>query len=206
MRTFLKPIIFFFSALLIASCGPVEFIQGTEDISYLKGEDKVAFEIKYTDTKVGDEDEDKFKKEKIEEKNEDEAGEGDDWAEKWENDKENVFNPRFKTQFNDYFLDSDADVSLANDEEEAKNANYKITVHVKRMEPGFYGGVVHKSAELDTRMEIVKKGNEGSPVTVLKAFEVPSIDEHLTTKERLESAYKVSAMHYGRWFREKLSK
>lgn len=205
MRPSIKAVLLFFSTLLLAHCNPVEHIQGSKDISYLKREKKLAFEMKYTDTKIGDKEEAEFKKEMIEKKNEEEAGKGDKWAEEWEKDKENEFIHSFKVQFNDYLLDSDTDISLAGNDEEAKNAKYKIVVNVTRMVPGYYGGVVGQDAKVDTRLELIEKGKDRPPMVVLQTNDVISMGSHATTEDRLKSAFEASAMHYGRWFRDELS-
>lgn len=193
-------LIILFIPLIFQSCGSVEVLSGKEELGYLNGEEDVAFEITYNDTKVGEQPEDDFIEEKVKEKNEDDEGSGDEWKEDWMENKEDVYYPTFKSQLEDYFDDADSDIDLTDEKEEA---NYILSVNVDRIETGFYGGVVSSPAVLDTRMYIKKIGSEESE-TVLIVEDARSV-EKMTTKNRLRNAYKNTAMHYGRWFRDKLS-
>lgn len=157
-------------------------------------------DITYNDTKVGDQSEKDFVKEKVKEKNEGEAGAGDKWAKKWQNDKEDVFFPSFRDKLLDYFHDIDRSITLTNKGDE--KADYLIRMNVEQMETGFYAGVVSGEAILSTRMFLKKKGSS-DPLTILKVEDASS-GEAITTKERLSNCYRNTAMHYGRWFRDKL--
>ncbi len=184
-------LVLLFVPLIFQSCGSLEVIQG-EDVSYLKGEDEVAVEFTYNGTKVGEQDEEEFVQEKVEEKDD-----GEDWREEWHSNKENYYHSTFRSQLEDYFDDTETNIDLTEDKEDA---NYLIRVNVDRMETGFYGGVVSSPAVLDTRLFIQKIGSDGDPKTILKVEDATS-GEEMSSRERLKGAYRASAMHYGRWFR-----
>lgn len=186
--------------LFITGCNPVEYVQGDENLSYMKGDKKIGLEMDYSETKVGDQDEEDFIAEKVKEKNEDEEGEGDKWKKKWNNDKRH-FNSQFRTKLNEYLINAEEDVVIADKGDE--DVDYKILVKVERMEPGFYGGVIHKDAELDTRL-IFTKPDGSKEMTVLKLDEAESMKEFMTTRKRLSSAYSQSAIYYGSWIKGKV--
>mgnify|MGYP001796090086 CR=1 FL=1 len=66
------------------------------DLSFLKGETTINIEFSFEKMAVGDfSKEADYIKKKIEEYNTKEAGTGDSWAVKWEDDKKNKFPPKF---------------------------------------------------------------------------------------------------------------
>lgn len=199
-RLYYRVFTFLFAVGFMYGCSPVEIVSGDENLSYLD-EKKIALKFDYSKTTVGgdEQSEEAFIKEKVREKNQDESGEGDQWKKKWNNNKENVYHPAFENQFNEYLIECGYEVA-----DDPSNAKYIAILEVRMIEPGFYGGVVHKNAEVETRMKVVKNGNEDSPKTVMKDDHGVSQGEHMTTKQRLQSAYKVSSMKYGRHFRDVL--
>ncbi|MFB6258703.1 MAG: hypothetical protein ABEH38_08420 [Flavobacteriales bacterium] len=193
---------FSLTVVIFSKCGPpVEIVSGDKTLSYLDDKKKIAMKFDYSNTTVGgDEQSEKaFIKQKVKEKNEEEPGSGEEWKKKWENNQKNVYQPAFRSQFSEYLIECDYDLA-----DKPKDADYTAIVHIEMIEPGFYGGVVHKPAEIHTRMEVVKNGKEDSPKTTMKDEHGTSTGEHMTTKDRLRNAYKNTAMKYGRHFRDQL--
>ena len=72
------------------------------DFSALEDEETVNIIFTYEHAAVGDYPVERdYVEKKIKEINEDEPGEGDRWAEKWYNDREDVYNPTFTSRFNE---------------------------------------------------------------------------------------------------------
>ncbi len=73
------------------------------DLGFLKGQTEVLVEYDYSNMAVGkfDKEEDYLAK-KVAEYNEKNPGTGDEWAEKWEADREGRFHPMFEELLNNY--------------------------------------------------------------------------------------------------------
>ncbi len=192
---------------LFSTCNPVKHLQGDEKLSFLEGKEKIGIEFDYSETTVGDLEtsEDEFLEKRIKEKNEEEAGSGDEWAEQWQNDKTGTFHPDFIEKMNkwwDYKLDGT--LKVVNDPEMEE----RLVIKVERIEPGFYGGVVEKDAELDTKMLLIEDGNKDSPKTILgiKELSSPSGPFDKSSTRRLGRCYEESGHYYAQHIAKKLSK
>lgn len=194
---------FSFILLLLSGCNPVEHLKGDKTLSALEEVDEVFVEFDYSKTTVGgdEQSEEDFIAEKVKEKNEGEEGAGDEWEKQWRNDKKNVFEPNFKETLRGYLTDVGTDIS-----DEASDADVTLVVRIDRIEPGFYGGVVEKDAELDSKMLLVEGDDKGSPKSVLKLYDVdgPNGSFNKSTTRRLKNAYQASARFYGRYIKGKV--
>lgn len=157
-----------------------------------KNEKSVNTEFTYQDIKVG-----KYDKEadyieaKKEEYNKKEAGRGDSWAEKWVEDREARFEPRFDELFTKYS-------GLSID----KNAKYTIIFHTTFVEPGFNIGVTRKNAFINGEVLIVESSNKSHVIARLsvdKAQGYALWGRDFDTGERLSETYATAGRAIGKF-------
>lgn len=115
--------------------------------------------------KIGKKTEESYLEEKRVKKNEAEAGTGDAWVAKWEENKGGGrFFDKFETLFNDVL--SEKGVSGSRDN---ADADCTIQVNVYYLDPGFNVGVTRRPAFLSTTATFVVDGNEIAKVDMVKA-------------------------------------
>jgi curli biogenesis system outer membrane secretion channel CsgG len=129
------------------------------DISVLKGQDEVNLQFDYSKMAVGKfKTEDEYVNNKKSEMNRHKAGSGDDWAEKWKNDKTDKYQPGFERGMN---------MVLANfnfkARENAVTAKYTLIVHTTFLEIGTssmvgygFGPAAHKEAYISVSVDLVE--------------------------------------------------
>lgn len=190
--------LFFFSA-----CNPVKHVKGDEGLTHLDGKKKVGIEFDYSQTSVGSfgTSEKEYLEKRIEEKNEEEEGSGDEWAEKWHKDKENSFHPKFLERMNEGL--EELPVEVVDDD----GMDYQLVVQIDRIEPGFYGGVVQKPGIVDSKMLFVENGDKESPKTILSLKNIESEGGSFdkSTTRRLTDVYEQSGKYYGKYIAKKLA-
>lgn len=127
------------------------------DLSILKGETTINVEFTFEKMSVGDfSKEADFIKKKTEEYNTKEAGTGDTWAKKWEEDKAGKFGPKFILGFTNL---SKMTVS--------KDAKYTLIFNTKALEPGYSVGVSKRNAGIDGTVTIVETAKKDKKLIVL---------------------------------------
>jgi hypothetical protein len=97
-----------------------------------------------------------FIKKKTEEYNAKEAGTGDTWAKKWEEDKASKFGPKFILGFTNLSKMT-----------ESKVAKYTLIFNTKALEPGYSVGVSKRNAGIDGTVTIVETANRDKKLIVL---------------------------------------
>jgi hypothetical protein len=127
------------------------------DLSILRDEKTINIEFTYEKMSVGDfSKEADFIKKKKEEYNEKEAGSGDAWAIKWQEDKAMKYEPKFVLGFTNL---SKMTIS--------KDAKYTLIFNCKALEPGYNVGVSKKNAGIDGSVTIVETANRLKKLIVL---------------------------------------
>lgn len=127
------------------------------DLSILKGETSINIEFTYDKMTVGDDGkEEAYIKRKTQEMNEKEKGSGEIWARKWQEDKKNMYEPKFILGFTNL---SKMTVS--------KDAKYTIVFNTKAMEPGYQVGISKRNAGIDGTITIVETANRDKKLIVL---------------------------------------
>jgi len=142
------------------------------DISVLKGQNEVNLQFDYSKMAVGKfKTEDAYVDNKKTEMNKHKAGSGDDWAEKWKNDKADKYQPEFERGMN---------MVLANfnfkARENAVTAKYTLVVHTTFLEIGTssvvgygFGPAGHKDAYITVSVDLVETEN---PAKVLATIDM----------------------------------
>ena len=92
-------------------------------------------------------------------------GKGDKWAKAWKADREEKFEPKFISLFNEHISNG---MSISKDAE----SEYRMVVKTVFTEPGFNVGVTRRPAMCNYIIEIYK-GTDTSPVAVVSIDRVP---------------------------------
>ena len=144
----------------------VKVVSGKYDA--LKGISEYNLVFDYTDIKV-----DKFKteedflKDKMDKREEKEAGTGEKFKESWFADRENRYEPKFIESFNKRFEDGELKV-----DKDLSSAEYTIKVHTTFIYPGYNVGIVRKDAVVSATIYFYKNDNPNTillEMTLLKA-------------------------------------
>jgi hypothetical protein len=145
----------------LVSAQEVDISKG--DISILKNETTINIEFTYEKMSVGDfNKETDYIKKKTEEYNTKEAGTGDAWAIKWQEDKAMKFEPKFILGF-----------TKQNKMTVSKDAKYTLIFNSKALEPGYNVGVAKKNAGLDGSVTLVETANRVKKLAVLSVERAP---------------------------------
>jgi hypothetical protein len=166
------------------------------DISVLKGQGEVNLQFDYSQMAVGKfKTEDAYVDNKKTEMNRHKAGSGDDWAEKWKNDKTDKYQPGFERGMN---------MVLArfnfNARENAVTAKYTLLVHTTFLEIGTssvvgygFGPAGHKDTYISVSVDLVETEN---PAKVLATIEMKRENSEyqggwtdVDTGSRIEGSY-----------------
>lgn len=142
------------AALLIAGSANAQKWSEGKDLSYLKGEKEILVKFTYDGMTAGKKKaEADYIAEKTEEYNKKEAGKGDKWAKAWQENKSNIYEPKFEELFNKSAGDN------LNGDRKKSNAKYTLIVHTLRMEPGWNIGISKMPASCDFEITIVETAN-----------------------------------------------
>ncbi len=150
MKQFKPFLMMFFLNLLLSIPGfsqEVDIMKG--ELIFLKDEKTINIEFTYEKMMVGDDGkEENYIKRKTTELNAKEAGTGDTWAIKWQEDKQMRYEPKFILGFTNL---SGMTVS--------KDAKYTMIFNTKALEPGYSIGVSKRNAGIDGTVTIVETAN-----------------------------------------------
>lgn len=126
------------------------------DLKNLKNIKVYAMQFDYTDVQIPKFDnEEDFLKDKMDKRDEKEAGDGERFKKSWFDDRPNRYHPKFIESFNKRFDDSAVQVQ----EEEA---DHIMKVHTTKLYPGYNVGIVRHNAEIDVTIAVFEKGNESN--------------------------------------------
>jgi hypothetical protein len=138
------------------------------DLSFLKDQTELNIKYDFSDFQVGGfSSEAEYKKKKIKEYNEKEAGRGDTWENSWERDKKERFPNKFEELF-DKGLTGKIHIAQNNEK-----ATYTLIVKTTFIEPGFNIGVMRRSAAVAFEYIFVESGDESKVLAKLKQPDVP---------------------------------
>lgn len=134
---------------------------------------------------------------KVNEKNEDEAGSGDLWKQKWFNDRPIRYQPKFEELLGNYapFINSGPDV-----EDEIT-----MMVHTTFIEPGYNVGVSRKPAMINLELIFSKEGSQFLVITLLKSPGSGAMGHDYDTGYRISEAYAKAAKSLGKYLTKNLN-
>ncbi|MEP7165062.1 MAG: hypothetical protein ABI741_10215 [Ferruginibacter sp.] len=169
------------------------------NLLFLKDEKTINIEFTYEKMSVGDfgKEADYIKKKK-EEMNTKEAGTGDTWAIKWEEDKAMRYEPKFITAFTNL-----SGMTVA------KDAKYTLIFNTKALEPGYSIGVSKRNAGIDGTATIVETADRTKKLAVLlverpneNMFRGAAFD----AGSRIADAYNLSGQKIGKFIKKNKTK
>lgn len=124
------------------------------DLKNLKDIKVYMVEFDYTDVQIPKFDnEEAFLKDKMDKRNEKEAGDGERFKKSWFDDRPNRYHPKFIESFNKRFDDSAVKVQEG-------EADYTMKIHTTKLYPGYNVGIVRHNAEIDATITVFESGNQ----------------------------------------------
>jgi len=167
------------------------------DLTILKDEKTINIEFTYEKMGVGDfPKEAEYIKHKIKELNDKEAGTGDTWAIKWEEDKALRYAPKFILGFTNL---SKMTVDTA--------AKYTLILNTKALEPGYSIGISKRNAGIDGTVSIVETKNRAKKLIVL-TVERPGENKFrgaaFDAGSRIADAYYLTGQKVGKYIKKNM--
>ncbi len=125
------------------------------DFSALTSATKMKVVFHYEDMGVGKTTEEKYVKEKIEEKNKEENGSGEVWHSKWIADRDKHFEPKFMELLKKGLLETKVKAS-----ETFEDASHELHVYTTHTEPGWNIGIMKQYAFVSLEMKLTEAGSD----------------------------------------------
>jgi len=124
------------------------------NIKNLKGISQYDLVFDYSDVQIPKFDsEEAFLKEKMDKREEKEAGAGEEFRKDWFDDRKEQYEPKFIESFNKRFDDGQVKVGMN------LGSEYVMKVHTTLLYSGYNVGVMRKNAKLDAIISVYKKDN-----------------------------------------------
>jgi len=192
LKRFLLLVITYLSTTLSINAQDVDISKG--DLKFLKEEKSINIELTYDKMTVDGSKEADFIKEKTAQYNAKEAGTGNTWAIKWQEDKKMRFEPKFilgYTNLSGMTVDS--------------TAKYTLIFNTKAMEPGYSVGVSKRNAGIDGTVIIVETANRSK---ILAKLSVERPGENMfrgaafDAGSRIADAYYLSGQKVGKFVKK----
>ncbi len=168
------------------------------ELDYLKNQKLLRVEFTYDNLKVGKMSEEDYVAKKVKDYNKKEDGQGDEWKEKWESDKEEAYPDFFIRMFN--MLMGNGQVVL---NENAFDADYTIVVNTSFIEPGFDIGFQSKRAYTNMEVRIVSKDDPEKTLarfTITKSPGNSLFGPNFSTVDRVGGCFEHAASELAGYF------
>lgn len=183
----------------MVSYGKVVLLSGNP--SPLKGITSLNLQYDYSKIIVGGMDEESFIKKGVEDRNAKKPGSGDVWKERWYNDRDSRFAPRFEELLNKNIGEKNASAARNN-----SNAKYTLILRTVFTETGFNVGIMRKPAFINVEVDIVETANPSNVVARLSISKIPGRDAmgyDFDAGSRLEEAYAKCGKELGKFLADK---
>lgn len=194
---------FAFCLCLTIKAQRIELKSGNLD--FLKGQKDIKVEYVYDDMAVGKfEKEEDYVNKKVTEYNEKEAGKGDKWAVKWEEDRGTRFQPKFEQLLNKYLVKSGVIVEQHNNE-----ASYTLILNTTFTEPGFNIGIMRRPAFIDVEVIFVETENHDNILAKIVIKKSPGADAmgyDFDSGTRIQEAYAKCGKELAKYLAKKAFK
>ncbi len=182
-RKLLTVLTLFVFVTSISSAQKVKVVSGKYDA--LKGISEYNLVFDYTDVKVGKfKTEEDFLKDKMDKREEKEAGTGEKFKKSWFADREDRYEPKFIESFNKRFEDGELKV-----DKDLSSAEYTMKVHTTYIYPGYNVGIVRKNAEVSTTIYFYKND---APDTILLEMTLLKAQGYGAMGNDYNSGYRIS--------------
>ena len=170
------------------------------DFKVLKDVETVSVEFDFDGMTIGEfKDGNEYIAKKVSEKNEDEAGDGDRWKEKFVGSRDRVYAPKFVELFNKH---ADGEIYMR---QSAEDAEYKIIVKTVFTEPGWNAVVMRKKCRLNLLVSLINISS-GEEIASLKMDKVPGGDVmgyDINPWDRIKEGYAKSGKELAKFFIKK---
>lgn len=190
-------------ALTSANAQKLKTVDGTPVA--IKGDKNVNIIFTYENLKVGKLEEAAYIEREIKEREDKEAGIGDAWAKKWNNDKQDRYPLKFIALFNQYGGDYFGTNVVAN----ATDAKYTMKVNVSWIEPGFNVGVMRKPAGANMEIYIYETATPDKilhELTVLNSPGADAVGMDFDAAYRIQESYAKAGKTYAKFLQKKYMK
>lgn len=187
------------SLAFVSNAQKIKTVSGSPDV--IKGDKNVNVVFTYDNMKVGKMDEAAYLEREIKERDDKEAGTGEVWAGKWQNDKEERFPPKFVALFNQY----GGDYFGTNIEQNVADAKYTMKVNTSMIEPGFNIGITRKPAGVNMEVYIFETANPDKILHELTILNAPgtSMGNDYDAGERIKESFAKAAKEYAKYLEKK---
>ena len=186
-----------FAFIFTANAQKLKLVEGNVD-SYLKGQKLLKVEFTYDHMKVGKMTEEAYVAKKVKDYNKKHPGTGDEWKEKWENDKTEAYPDFFIRMFNMMMGKTEVRV-----DKNAEDADYIMIVNTSFIEPGFNVGIQSKRASANMEVSIVAKDDPGKVLakfTITKSPGNSMFGPNFSTVDRVGGCFENAASSMAGYF------
>tara|TARA_R110002167_G_scaffold163242_21_gene360030 strand:- start:556 stop:1161 length:606 start_codon:yes stop_codon:yes gene_type:complete len=175
------------------------------DIKNLKGISEYNLEFDYSDLEIPKFDsEEDFLADKMNKREEKEAGTGEKFRASWFSDREEFYQPKFIESFNKRF--DDGEIVLTPEKTDAKHT---MQIHTTLIYSGYNVGIVRKNAYIDAVITVYEAGNPDNVLYSGKYFAVQgggAMGYDFNTGYRISEAYAKLAKSFAGLIRKKALK
>ncbi|MBO9151296.1 hypothetical protein ACFOTA_03695 [Chitinophaga sp. GCM10012297] len=133
--------------------------------------------------------EENYIKKKKKEKNDKEAGKGDEWEKSWYADREKRYHPKFIELFSKY-----AEIKL----DEGAASKYVMVVDTRFIEPGYNVGIKSAYAEIELEIAIYDTADLKKPVCKIRVDREKGGKGQFDTGLRIGDAYAKAGKDFGK--------
>jgi hypothetical protein len=127
--------------------------------------------------------EEEFLKDKMEKRDEKEAGTGEKFKESWFSDRPERYEPKFIESFNKRFKDGEIKVGMD------MGADYTMKIHTTLMWAGYNVGIVRKNAKVEATVSVYKTGD---PSKVIWSADYTKVEGGGAMGYDFDSGYRIS--------------
>ncbi len=193
--------ILFVSFLLVFSVANAQKVKLTDgDFNALQGQSEVKLAFTYEDMQIGKMSEADYIEKKRAEAEKKEAGSGDKWEEKWNNDRSKQYEPKFEELFNKNVKDLIAG-------QELDDAAYTLIIATYFIEPGFNVGITRRPAYVIAKIHLVKTGSPDDILGTIEVIKSPGADGmgfDYDAAFRIQEGYAKMGKELGKFFSRKV--
>jgi len=157
-------------ALLSCGCKNVVTVK-SGSLAALKGATVVNLEYDYAGMKVGNQTDEEYARVRVEKRNQQTAGAGDDWLSRWQGNRAGRYQPKFEQLLNKQFTARNVDLNFGQHPE----AKYTLVLKSICIKPGSYW---HRYGLLDADAIIVATQNRENQVAVVTCRKMVGADPY----------------------------
>ena len=198
-----KLLIAFLAITTISFAQKLKEVEG--DPKSLKDIKTYALEFDYSNLEIPKYDsEEEFLADKMQKREEKEAGAGEKFKASWFSDRQEFYEPKFVESFNKRF--EEEGITVVNDGSEA---TYTMKVHTNKMYAGYNVGIVRHNAEIDVTFTVYETVNPGNIVFSGKFYDVQgngAMGYDFNSGYRISECYAKAAKSFAAFLKKKALK